>query len=187
VESRLCFGYQLYRVAPAQVAGNLEEQVEGLGDTLFAEVAQIARELDQSFVGKDALSQRALSTFRRIREKLGCLAFVDYRVQPVLESLTDWLARVPAKGAVSGALFNEGFGLMLLVSDPQKMSDHGAGILALKDLIPEPTAMPDEESDDEEEYEWSFGGPLGDEEPDEDLARWEPGDGQPLEQESFYF
>jgi hypothetical protein len=150
-------------------------------------VAQIARELDRSFVGKDALSQRAMSTFRRIREKLGCLAFVDYRVQPVLESLTDWLARVPAKGPVSGALFNEGFGLMLLVSDPQKMSDHGAGILALKDLTPNPADRPDEEADDEEQYAWSFGGPLGDEEPDEAPVPWEPGEGQPLEQESFYF
>jgi hypothetical protein len=80
---------------------------------------------------------------------------------------------------------------MLLVSDPRKMSDHGAGILALKDLIPDPAAMPDEEPDeepdDEEEYEWSFGGPLGDVEPDEALGPWEPAEGQPLEQESFYF
>ena len=120
VDSRLGFGYQLYRIAPAQAAGNLEEQVQGLGDTLFGEVARIARELDRSFTGKDALSQRALSTFRRIREKLGCLAFVDYRVQPVLDSLEDWLARVPTTGSVTGALFNEGFGLMLLVSDPQR-------------------------------------------------------------------
>jgi len=185
VESRLGFGYQLYRIAPADNAGNLDEQVQGLGDTLFGEVARIARELDQSFVGKDALSQRALSTFRRIREKLGCLAFVDYRVQPVLKSLADWLARVPAKGPVSGALFNEGFGLMLLVSDPQRMSDHGAGILALKDLIPDPAEMPDDE--DDAECEWSFGGPLGDEEPDDAPVPWEPGDGQPREQESFYF
>ena len=59
VESRLGFGYQLYRIAPAENAGNLAEQVEGLGDTLFGEVARIARELDKSFVGKDALSQRA--------------------------------------------------------------------------------------------------------------------------------
>jgi len=191
VESRLGFGYQLYRIAPADNAGNLDEQVQGLGDTLFGEVARIARELDQSFVGKDSLSQRALSTFRRIREKLGCLAFVDYRVQPVLDSLTDWLGRVPAKGPVSGALFNEGFGLMLLVSDPQRMSDHGAGILALKELIPEPAEAPDQEEEDEEECGWSFGGPLGDEEPDESTdtipSPWEPGEGQPVEQESFYF
>ena len=80
---------------------------------------------------------------------------------------------MPARGAVTGALFNEGFGLMLLVSDPRKMSDHGAGILALKDLIPDPAEMPDEKSGDEEQYEWSFGGPLGDEEPEEALARLE--------------
>jgi len=196
VESRLGFGYQLYRIAPAEIAGNLAEQVEGLGDTLFGEVASIARELDKSFVGKDSLSQRALSTFRRIREKLGCLAFVDYRVQPVLDSLENWLLRTPASGPITGALFNEGFGLMLLVSDPQKMSDHGAGILALQDLIPaRDHSQPKDEAQDDEDDEWSFGGPLGDEEPaDEPVeetgpapARWEPDPGRPLEQESFYF
>jgi len=191
VESRLGFGYQLYRIAPAGNTGNLAEQVQGLGDTLFGEVAGIARELDQSFVGKDALSQRALSTFRCIREKLGCLAFVDYRVQPVLESLEDWLARVPSKGPVNGALFNEGFGLMLLVSDPQRMSDHGAGILALQDLIPVQEEPPEDEAKEDDECEWSFGGPLSDEEPDEETdavpAPWDPSEGQPLEQESFYF
>jgi hypothetical protein len=184
VESRLGFGYQLYRIAPAENAGNLAEQVAGLGDTLFGEVARVARELDKSFVGKDALSQRALSTFRRVREKLGCLAFVDYRVQPVLDSLEDWLARVPAKGPVTGALFNEGFGLMLLVSDPQRMSDHGAGILALNDLIPAaPEQPPEEDEPGDDECEWSFGGPLGDEEPEAVPACPQ----LPNEQDSFYF
>jgi hypothetical protein len=191
VESRLGFGYQLYRIAPVENAGNLAEQVQGLGDNLFGEVARIERELDQSVVGKDALSQRALSTFRRIREKLGCLAFVDYRVQPVLESVTDWLSRGPAKGPVTGALFNEGFELMLLVSDPRKMSDHGAGILALQDLIPVQEEAPEDEAQEDDECEWSFGGSLGDEEPDEETDRvpapWDPTEGQPLEQESFYF
>jgi hypothetical protein len=188
VESRLGFGYQLYRIAPAEVAGNLEQQVQGLGDTLFGEVARIAHELDRSFTGKDSLSQRALSTFRRIREKLGCLSFVDYRVQPVLDSLEDWLARVPATGPISGALFNEGFGLMLLVCDPQKMSDHGAGILALQELISSPAGRPTEDEDPaDDDCEWSFGGPLGEEEPGEANAGWNPGEGRPQEQASFYF
>jgi hypothetical protein len=86
VELRLGFGYQLYRVAPVEQSGSLEQAVTGLGDTLFSEIAQMARTLDQSFIGKEALSRRALSTFRRIREKLGCLAFVDYRVEPVRAS-----------------------------------------------------------------------------------------------------
>jgi hypothetical protein len=187
VESRLAFGYQLYRVAPADAGESLEETVLGLGDTLFREAALIARELDASFHGRDRLSRRALSTFRRVREKLGCLAFVDDRVQPVLASLEDWLRRIPPTGPVTGALFNEGFGLMLLISDPQRMSDHGAGILALKDLIPDPAGISDEEADHEEESAWSFGGPLGDEEPDGAPVPWKPGDGQPSEQESFYF
>jgi len=54
VESRLGFGYQLYRIAPAEVAGNLDEQVQGLGDTLFGEVSRIARELDRSFTARTA-------------------------------------------------------------------------------------------------------------------------------------
>jgi hypothetical protein len=161
--------------------------VLGLGDTLFGEVSRLARELDRSFTGKDGLSQRALSTFRRIREKLGCLAFVDCRVQPVLDSLEDWLARVPTTGSVTGALFNEGFGLMLLVCDPQRMSDHGAGILALQELIPSLAETLDEGEDKDDDREWSFGGPLGDEAPDEAPAAWDPGEGRPQEQASFYF
>mgnify|MGYP001827910756 CR=1 FL=1 len=164
VESRLAFGYQLFRVVPAESAGNLAEEVGSLGDTLFGEVARMARELDQSFIGKQALSQRALSTFRRIREKLACLAFVDYRVQPVLDSLDEWLARVPAKGPVEGTLFSEGFGLMLLVSDPGRMSDHGAGLLALQELIPAAETEPAADHD-EEGFEWAIEGTLGDEEP----------------------
>jgi hypothetical protein len=136
VESRLGFGYQLYAITPAKHAGDLDAQVAGLGDTLFGEVAQLARELDGSFVGRDALPRRALSTFRRVRDKLACLTFVDYRVQPVLDTLDGWLDRLPTRGPIRGALFNEGFGLMLLVSDPQRLSDHGAGLLALHDLLP---------------------------------------------------
>ncbi|WP_200249808.1 DUF3150 domain-containing protein [Thiococcus pfennigii] len=192
VESRLGFGYQLYRIAPAERAGNLTEQVAGLGETLFGEVAQMARALEESFLGKDSLSQRALSTFRRIREKLGCLAFVDYRVLPVLASLEDWLLRTPASGPVTGALFNEGFGLMRLVGDPQKMSDHGAGILALQDLIPaRDDAAPADETRKEDGDAWSFGEPLGDEAPDEEVdppaGPWEPNAGPPVEPASFYF
>lgn len=136
VESRLAFGYQLYAITPAPNAGDLDQQIAGLGDTLFGEVAQLARELDGSFVGRDALPRRALSTFRRVRDKLACLTFVDYRVQPVLDTLDGWLGRLPKRGPIRGALFNEGFGLMLLVSDPQRLSDHGAGLLALHDLLP---------------------------------------------------
>jgi hypothetical protein len=203
VESRLSFGYQLYRVAPVEQSESLEQAVTGLGDTLFAEIAQMARTLDQSFIGKEALSRRALATFRRIREKLGFLAFVDYRVEPVRASVDDWLARLPATGPVSGALFTEGFGLMRLVSDPKLMSAHGAGLLALQELVPvrgegtadaaeaaDTAAEAEKERDSEDVDEgWSFGGPLGDFGED-DLGPAGP-DSEPAEEparvDSFYF
>jgi hypothetical protein len=71
-----------------------------------------------------------------VRDKLTCLTFVDCRVQPVLDTLDGWLGRLPKRGPIRGALFNEGFGLMLLVSDPKRLSNHGAGLLALHDLLP---------------------------------------------------
>jgi len=137
IESRLGFGYQLYRVVPAGPAGDLNVQVAALGDTLFEEVAQLAgRTLEESLLGQAAMSQRAVGTFRRVREKLACLAFVDYRVQPVLDTLDGWLARLPRSGPIGGALFTEGLAVALLVSDGERMRRHGAGVLALAELAP---------------------------------------------------
>jgi hypothetical protein len=49
VGGRLRFGYQLIRIAPADTPGTLEEEVRGLGDSVFAEVQQMAAELEESF------------------------------------------------------------------------------------------------------------------------------------------
>ena len=129
VGSRLRFGYQLIHVSPAEQPGTLEEAVQGLGDGIFAEVGQMARELEGSFEGKAKLHRRALGTFARIREKLACLSFIDPRIQPVVDAIEDWTGRLPRTGPIEGALFNEGMGLALLLSDPERMARHGAGQL----------------------------------------------------------
>ena len=132
VGGRMKFGYQLLLVGPAERPGTLEEEVQGLGDSIFAEVEQMARELDESFLGKEKLHRRALGTFVKIREKLACLAFVDQRIQPVVDSIDDWFARLPLEGPIEGALFNEGYGLAMLLGGAQKMARHGAGQLAIQ-------------------------------------------------------
>ncbi len=127
VGGRLRFGYQLIQIAPADKPGTLEEEVQTLGDGIFAEVGQMARELEESFEGKEKLHRRALGTFRRIREKLACLSFVDIRIQPVVDTLDGWFSRLPGDGPIEGPIFNEGMGLALLLSDTRKMARHGAG------------------------------------------------------------
>ncbi|MFE8032227.1 DUF3150 domain-containing protein [Thiohalocapsa marina] len=131
VGTRLRFGYQIVRIAPAEQPGTLEEEVQGLGDGIFAEVEQMARELEGSFEGKEKLHRRALGTFRRIREKLACLSFVDQRIHPVVETIDDWFARLP-DGPIEGPIFNEGMGLALLLSDAERMARHGAGQWAVQ-------------------------------------------------------
>lgn len=140
VGGRMKFGYQLLLVGPAARPGTLEEEVRSLGDGIFAEVEQMARELDESFLGKERLHRRALGTFVKIREKLACLAFVDPRIQPVVDTIDDWAARLPVEGPIAGALFNEGYGLAMLLGDAQKLARHGAGQLAVQQGLT-PTAM----------------------------------------------
>jgi len=132
VGGRLRFGFQLVQIAPANTPGTLEQEINGLGDGIFAEVEQMARELDESFEGKEKLHRRALGTFRRIREKLACLSFIDQRIGPVVDTLDDWFARVPVDGPIAGAIFNEGMGLALLLGDAQRLARHGAGQQAMQ-------------------------------------------------------
>lgn len=142
VRSQLRFRVQAVRIETslAVAEDTLAEDLEAVAETLFSEVEQMARHLERSFLGRDALSQRALSTFRRITDKLDALSFADYRIDPVVRSLRAWLTRLPASGPITGGLFLEGWALMRLVGDAKAMARHGAGLLALAELMPSETS-----------------------------------------------
>ncbi|MCG5547519.1 DUF3150 domain-containing protein [Halorhodospira halochloris] len=146
VAARLRFGYQLVEIKPAIVPGTLDEEVAELGDGVFGEVEQMARDLTDSFEGKDKLNRRALGTFRKIRNKLACLSFIDRRIEPVLGSVDQWLHRLPATAPIQGSLFNEGMGLALLLSDAERMARHGAGQIDALSL-PLPTLPTDKSAE----------------------------------------
>ncbi len=137
VGDRLRFGYQLLQIAPAAEPGTLEQEVHGLGEGIFTEVEQMARDLEGNFEGKDKLHRRALATFGRIREKLACLSFIDRRIQPVVDTIDDWSRRLPESGAIEGPIFNEGMGLALLLSDSKRLARHGAGQLSHSNMTTE--------------------------------------------------
>ena len=145
VGGRLRFGYQLVEIKPAEQPGTLIEEVQQLGNGIFSEVEQMARDLESSFEGKDKLHRRALGTFNRIRDKLTCLSFIDPRIQPVVDTIDDWVSRVPTTGPIEGGIFNEGLGLALLLSEAERMARHGAGQLAIQQ-----GNAPEEEPDPEQ-------------------------------------
>ncbi|MFZ1539329.1 MAG: DUF3150 domain-containing protein, partial [Chromatiaceae bacterium] len=169
VGGRLRFGYQLIQIAPADKPGTLEEEVSSLGDGIFAEVAQIARDLDEAFLGKDVLRRTALSTYRRIREKLDCLSFVDQRIQPIVDTIDDWFRRLPDKGPIAGGIFNEGWALATILGDPDKLARHGAGQLALQQV---PAQSDEEETAVEAQPAQSEGASEPDTSIEDDLDAW---------------
>ncbi|NCU21316.1 DUF3150 domain-containing protein, partial [Candidatus Falkowbacteria bacterium] len=71
VATRFAFRYRPLVIRPAEAhPGTLAEDAAELGGTIFHEVTQIARDLEKSLIGQTQLSQRALGTFRRVRDKL---------------------------------------------------------------------------------------------------------------------
>jgi hypothetical protein len=104
----------------------------------------MARDLEGSFEGKAKLHRRALGTFERVREKLACLSFIDPRIQPVVDSIDDWTARLPRTGPIEGAIFNEGMGLALLLAGPARMARHGGGQLEAPDAKEEEDSLQDD-------------------------------------------
>ena len=142
VASKLRFDYIVFRVtkpAPEQEA-SLERKALSMSEQLFKEIAQDASQIiDRSFVGKDIVTGRVLKAFRRMRDKLDSLGFLDFRCMPVVDEIDSVLDSLPKSGPYNGVVFHNLFRLGMLLSDPEKIKRHGSGLLQpVADLYPEP-------------------------------------------------
>ncbi len=139
VAANLRFDYVVFRVSQPQLpeedispelAASLDRRVGSLSDTLFREVAQDAADLvENSLIGRQSVTRKALSPLKKMRDKLDGLAFLDHRVNRVVQTLDEILGRVPKTGPLEGAYLQEVFALALLLSDPDKTRRHGAGLV----------------------------------------------------------
>ena len=154
VASKLRFDYVVFRVTVPQpdiaspeatpAVDSLSRRTNSMSDQLFHEIAQDASQLiDRSFVGKDTVTGRSLNAFRRMRDKLDSLGFLDHRCMPVVDKIDAVLGALPKDGPYNGVAFNSLFTLGMLLSDPDKIKRHGSGLLQLGSLTPV-----DEEIDD---------------------------------------
>ena len=107
VDGRLSFAVQAVRFGapdPAVVTHRgLNRALAGLGDRVFHEVAQLAREaLERSYQGKAEVTRRALSPLAAIRDKLEGLSFMDSRFRAVVQEINRLLAGCPARRPIAG-------------------------------------------------------------------------------------
>lgn len=109
VGGRLSFAVQAVRFAApdpkAVTHDGLHQALSGLGDQVFHEVGQLARDtLERSFQGKTAVTRRALSPLASIRDKLDGLAFLDRRFRAVVGEIDRLVAQVPAQGPIANGV-----------------------------------------------------------------------------------
>jgi hypothetical protein len=135
VLSKFVFGYEVFAINGVDGDGELAALLEqgaagnlviGLAGTLYQEVARDAREfVRQSLTGRDEVTQKFLRPVRAIRQKLAGLAFLDPGIEPLVGSIDEALAAVPKKGRIDGASLSTLRGVVTLLTDPERMREHG--------------------------------------------------------------
>jgi len=149
VRAKLHFDYVVFRVTAPQpevvlpetsmaATDSLNRRTNSMSDQLFHEIAQDANQLvERSFVGKDSVTGRVLNAFRRMRDKLDSLGFLDHRCMPVVDEIDKVLKTLPVNGPYNGSTFHCLFRLGMLLSDPDKIKRHGS-------LLQSPSIIPDD-------------------------------------------
>ena len=159
VAAKLRFDYVVFHVSsPQPVDGNLDptlvddslnRRATSLSDQLFREIAQDANDIvERSFVGKDSVTGRVLNAFKRMRNKLNSLGFLDHRCMPVVDQIDTVLNTLPKAGPYNGSAFHDLFRLGLLLSDPTKVKHHGGGLLQIEQEGPAEDGNDEPEDED---------------------------------------
>ena len=154
--SRMGFSWQLYRVSPlmdhavpeAVIESGLNEEVENLAGTLFAEIAHSADETwNRVYAGKTEVTHKALSPLRTLQQKLSGLTFINPHVSPVVDIIQMAFNRIPKKGNITGADLVMLQGLVCLLRDPDALITHteklieGYGPASVLDAITAPVVQ----------------------------------------------
>ncbi|MBB5142281.1 DUF3150 domain-containing protein [Desulfovibrio intestinalis] len=138
VRARMDFRWQLYKVSPlaqhtdntAVLEAGLAEEVQGLGGTLFGEVAKSAEDIwRRVYHGKTEVTHKALSPLRTLHAKLTGLSFVEPHVAPVADIVQAALLRMPKKGNITGTDLLLLQGLVCLLKDSTALVGHAQKVI----------------------------------------------------------
>ena len=141
VRSRLSFGWRAFALRMTRNS-NIRDELEGLGNSVFADVAKQAASAQQEvFSGRDSVTQKALNPIRALAEKLRGLSFIHPQVLAATSLVQSCLERMPAKGEISGSHLGEVLALMTLLTDPVALED-ATSRMVQHNAAPETFLMP---------------------------------------------
>jgi hypothetical protein len=133
VRSRMAFKWQMFRIVPPAATarhGDLRDDIDRLGDTLFGEVAKTATETwHRCYAGKTEITRKALSPLKAILDKLTGLSFMEPRAAPVAELIRTAFTYIQKRGPIRGGTLILLQGLVALLRSPADLLEHAQKIL----------------------------------------------------------
>lgn len=126
VASRIDYTFTVLQVVadPSQeLSKGLEREVDGLSGQLFREVAEEADSIaEDTMCGATSVTQKTVNRMWKMHKKLCSLAFLNPAVQTLADYLEDQLKKLPSKGKLEGANFQQLLSLVLSLSDETRIA-----------------------------------------------------------------
>lgn len=125
VDLRMEFRFHLLEIQPAGPGGNTEELVQGLSGQLTWEIHQEALSiLENSFLGRETVTQKAINPIRTMRDKVDGLTFVSPRAYILLEIIDHMLEKTPQTGRLLPRETDAVRATLHLLGDHAMLNDH---------------------------------------------------------------
>lgn len=114
IKKTLSFKFSALEVKVPDIAENgLDEEVDSLYGQLCHEIRVVARQsFENSFVGRQEITRKALRPINSIREKLAGMQFLDPSIAETIKVIDDTLQKLPDDGAITGTDLNMVAGLV---------------------------------------------------------------------------
>ena len=126
VRQRIHAKFNVFKVSPlsdgeTEAQTNFEEAEAGLGQTLLEDIAKEAQTLYlRSMLGKSSLVARNLEHFRKWRERMMGLRFLDNRLQSLIDEIDRFLVGLPDTGRLEGTEFYKACAMTLALADAKR-------------------------------------------------------------------
>ena len=136
VQSRCRFDVVSHRVAApdatqsASAAKRFHKIADAAFPTLLHDIARDAEEIyEKSVKGKGRLSVKTAAVVKRLVDKLGAFSFLDPRVDPMAQALSQQLQDFPATGFLSPVETAKVSSVLNTLSDPESLISQGAAAI----------------------------------------------------------
>lgn len=136
VQSRCRFDVVSHRVAApdatqsASAAKRFHKIADAAFPTLLQDIARDAEEIyEKSVKGKGRLSVKTAAVVKRLVDKLGAFSFLDPRVDPMAQALSQQLQDLPATGFLSPVETAKVSSVLNTLSDPESLISQGAAAI----------------------------------------------------------